>query len=190
MQLKNIPEHEKTDLPLSLKACHPFIHIQPQMPRTSLLDGDPRGMSAFMRVLRLQGLFRAMSDQHQEILIRAADDLHREDLLSEQLSKQLHNELFATMRKPEGTENSPMYYKLPAEIRAEIFSYLVVVPDQIHVFAPHDNDQHGYRLSLCGENAVDQDYGRCRCENGRPFPNTHHTPEFLDTALLLVCHLT
>lgn len=146
-------------------------------------------MSAFMRVLRLQGLFRAMSDQHQRILIQAADDLHQEDLLDERLSKQLHNELFATMRKPDGVEKSPLYYALPAEIRAEIFSYLVVVPDQIHVFAPHDNDQHGYRLSLCGEGAVDQDYGRCRCENGRPFSTVVTMPEFLDTALLLVCNL-
>ena len=127
-----------------------------------------------------------MSDQHQKMLIQAADDLHQEDLLDERLSKQLHHELFATMRKPDGVENSPLYYSLPPEIRAEIFSYLMVVPDQIHVFAPHDNDQHGYRLSLCGNDAVDLDYGRCRCANGSSFSNTVQTPDFLDTALLLV----
>ena len=159
------------------------------MPRTSLLDSDPLNMAAFMRVLRLQGLFRAMSEEHQRMLIQAADELHREDLLDDHLSKQLHNELLATMRKPDGTEDSPLYYTLPAEIRAEIFSHLVVVPDQIHVFAPHDNDQHGYRLSLCGESAMDQDFGKCGCENGRPFSLNVQTfvPEFLDTALLLVC---
>lgn len=122
------------------------------------------------------------------MLIQTAEDLHQGDLLDERLSKQLHNELLATMRKPDGTEQSAFYYTLPAEIRAEIFSYLVVVPDQIHVFAPHDNDQHGYRLSLCGESAMDQDFGRCSCENGRPFSLTvpTYTPDFLDTALLLV----
>ena len=161
------------------------------MPLKSILDRYLRDMSGLMRCLKLQNLFRAMSEEHQRILIQAADDLHQEDLIDERLSKQLHNELIATVRRPDGVEKSPLYHSLPAEIRTEIFSYLVVVPEQIHVFAPHDNDQHGYRLSLCGDDSVDMDYGRCRCENGRPSYGSAQaqTPEFLDTALLLVLAL-
>ena len=79
--------------------------------------------------------------------------------------------------------SSPLYHLLPTEIRHHIYSYVVVKSGPIHVHAPHDNYNHGFRLALCGEDMIEQDWGRCRCRNGS---NSNVMVDYLDTALLLV----
>lgn len=72
---------------------------------------------------------------------------------------------------------------LPPEILSQILSYVVVVPGNIHVYAPHNNSKHGWRLSLCPESSIDPYWGSCSCRSGRA---TGTVTDYMDTALLLV----
>jgi hypothetical protein len=72
---------------------------------------------------------------------------------------------------------------LPPELLTQILSYVVVVPGSIHIYAPHGNSKHGWRLSLCPESSFDPAWGNCSCRSGRA---TGTVTDYMDTALLLV----
>jgi hypothetical protein len=139
-----------------------------------------------------------------------APDVSDDD--SELLSVQLHRELegslrlFTTTLHPGGQPSSvieepithavTLQHKLvpatrgrntlsllPPELLSQILSYVVVVSGTIHVYAPHGNSQHGWRLSLCPESSFDPAWGSCSCRAGRP---TGTVTDYMDTALLLV----
>jgi hypothetical protein len=72
---------------------------------------------------------------------------------------------------------------LPSELLCQILSYVVVVPGSVHVYPPHNNNKHGWRLSLCPESSFDPCWGSCSCRSGRA---TGTVTDYMDTALLLV----
>jgi hypothetical protein len=72
---------------------------------------------------------------------------------------------------------------LPPELLIQVLSYVVVVPGNVHVYAPYNNRRHGWRLSLCPESLFDPCWGSCSCRSGRP---SGTVTDYMDTALLLV----
>jgi hypothetical protein len=133
---------------------------------------------------------------------------------SELLSRQLHCELegslrlFTTILRPGGQQRSVVgepitqtvklqrkleqvkqcrnkFGLLPPELLSQILSYVVAVPGNIHVYAPHGNSKHGWRLSLCPESSFDPAWGSCNCRSGRATA-TGTATDYMDTALLLV----
>jgi hypothetical protein len=141
---------------------------------------------------------------------QVVDDVANDD--SELLSLQLHSELeefvrlSATISPPGGhpknivedlrtradrphrefeqsTVSPNQLSLLPPELLSQILSYVVVVPGNVHIYAPHNNSKHGWRLSLCPESSFDPCWGSCSCRSGRP---TGTITDYMDTALLLV----
>jgi hypothetical protein len=90
---------------------------------------------------------------------------------------QLHREL------EQSTISQNKLSLLPPELFSQILSYVVVVPGNVHVYAPHNNSKHGWRLSLCPESSFDPCWGSCGCRSGRA---TGTVTDYMDTALLLV----
>lgn len=121
-------------------------------------------------------------------LIRGCDKL--EMLANEQLQRDLNDsiEREAAAKYIDGVENSPLFQKLPMEIRTHIWSYLVVVPESIHVYPVKQNVKQGFRLSRCGESAINLNNGWCNC-SGDGLSANATPPVYLDTELLLVCSL-
>jgi len=83
----------------------------------------------------------------------------QEIALDRALSSQLHGELqqylsHNNIPEKSGVDQSLLYERLPAEIRHEIYSYVVVAPQSIHIFPPKGNERLGYRLSLCEESTM------------------------------------
>lgn len=100
--------------------------------------------------------------------------------------RQLEAELQADIHRDHknGTDGSPLYRKLPAEIRAHIFSYVVAADKSVHIFPPKGNETHGYRLSLCDESSYDFELGHCRCDDRRARASVNSN--FFDNAIFLV----
>ena len=72
---------------------------------------------------------------------------------------------------------------LPPELLIQVLSYVVVVPGNIHVYAPYNNREKGWRLSLCPESLFNPCWGSCSCQSGR---SGGTATDYMDTALLLV----
>jgi hypothetical protein len=120
--------------------------------------------------------------------------VHDED--SKLLNQQLHRELERSLLLAQSADISPPSSRqahdptclgqlgvLPPELLLQVISYVVVVPGNIHVYAPHNNSKHGWRLSLCPESLFDLFWGICSCRSGR---SSGTVTDYLDTALLLV----
>ena len=120
-------------------------------------------------------------------LLRGRNEL--DDLAEEQLRRELNDavELEVSKKYVDGVKSSSLYQKLPQEIRQLIWSFVVVVPESIHVFPVKGNTRHGFRLSRCGDAYVNLANGWCECDSDRPFANPNlNPPAYLDTELLLV----
>jgi hypothetical protein len=118
-------------------------------------------------------------------LIRGCDKL--EMLANEQLQRELTEnvEREEAAKYVDGVTNSPLFQKLPMEIRTHIWSYLVVVPESIHIYPVKQNVKQGFRLSRCGEAAINLNNGWCNC-SGDGLSANATPPVYLDTELLLV----
>ena len=81
------------------------------------------------------------------------------------------------------SEHQSQLALLPPELLSQILSYIVVVPGNVHIYAPQNNSKHGWRLSLCPESYFDPCWGNCGCLSGRPIGTIS---DYMDTALLLV----
>jgi len=72
---------------------------------------------------------------------------------------------------------------LPPELLLQVLSYVVVGPDNIHVWPPYNDFKLGWRLTLCPESSFSHCWGGCRYRyrglGGRVI-------EYVDPALLLV----
>lgn len=84
-----------------------------------------------------------------------------------------------------GTTDSPLYQRLPPELRHQIYAHVVQADQSIHVFPPKGNEDHGYRLSLCEESSYDFELGHCNCEDGR-HGRSNVRSAFFDNAIFLV----
>lgn len=109
-------------------------------------------------------------------------------LASAQLQRELEESIVRDATPPQdGTAESPLYTKLPAEIRLQIFSYLIVVPESIHLHPVKGNARLGFRLSRCGDGLMNFDTGHCGCQDGLIYGQPPaNPPAFLDSELLLV----
>jgi hypothetical protein len=81
----------------------------------------------------------------------------------------------------ESTATFPSFDNLPAEIRCQIFGYVVTKDTPVHVYVPFSNSNHGFRLSLCPESSFLITYATCECRDGRVGGNS----SFFPTALLV-----
>jgi hypothetical protein len=119
-------------------------------------------------------------------LLRGGDK--EEMLANEQLQRELteYVERDEAAKYVDGVTNSPLFQKLPMEIRTHIWSYLVVVPESIHIYPVKQNVKQGFRLSRCGEAAINLNNGWCNC-SGDGLSANATPPVYLDTELLLVC---
>lgn len=93
-------------------------------------------------------------------------------------SLQLHQELLDSIihdqeRKVDGVALSPLYRKLPAEVRLHIFSYLVTCEESIHLHSAKGNANLGFRLSRCGDHMLNMNSGNCNCERASSVPLRH-----------------
>lgn len=135
---------------------------------------------------------RARSEAMASYLVRTRFDYdeHRVDVLArDQLHRELDEEVMRNYspQKPDGTIDCPLYTKLPTEVRHHIFSFLVKVPESIHLHPVKGNSKLGFRLSRCGEQSIDLRTGKCRCERGLSYIHPPPAPPaFLDTELLLL----
>jgi hypothetical protein len=105
--------------------------------------------------------------------------------------KQLQRELDETVKREadenyvDGINKSLLFQMIPTEIRHHIWSYLVVVPENIHIYTVKSNVKQGFRLSRCGDAYLSLKNGWCDCSGVSLRPNPTQ-PAFLDTELLLV----
>ena len=115
-------------------------------------------------------------------LLRGGDKL--EYFANEQLQRELDQHLAqeADAKYIDGVRDSSLFQSLPLEVRQHIWSYLVVVPESIHVYPVKRNIKQGFRLSRCGDTCINLTNGWCDC-NSDVYPNP---PAYLDTELLLV----
>ena len=118
-------------------------------------------------------------------LMRQTD---RTDVLAGQ---QLQSELNAFIRLEaeknyvDGANDSLLFQMLPVEVRQNIWSYLVVVPESVHVFPVKRNVRQGFRLSRCGDDSMNLRNGWCEC-NSDGITQNATPPSYLDTEMLLV----
>ena len=118
-------------------------------------------------------------------LLRKGDKL--DYFASQQLQAELNEsiQLEESKNYVDGVTDSLLFQKLPAEIRHYIWSYLVVVPESIHVFPVKRNVKQGFRLSRCGDACMNLTNGWCECNSDGLIQNPN-PPAYLDTELLLV----
>lgn len=111
-----------------------------------------------------------------------------ETLVNNQLQRELDDAVMREyMPAPDGIDESPLYTILPPEVRLHIFSFLVVVPESIHLHPVKGNARLGFRLSRCSESLMDFSSGKCNCQRGLMLRQPNVTPPpFLDTELLLI----
>ena len=116
------------------------------------------------------------------------DDYKIETMVNDQLQRELDDAVMRDYQPlPSGIADCPLYTILPAEIRYQIFSHLVVVPESIHLHPVKGNARLGFRLSRCPESSLDFESGKCNCQRGLSLGHASITaPEFLDTELLLL----
>ena len=138
----------------------------------------------------MRDLVRHMFDAPMSDMNLLLKYLRREDDEGRQAAAQLHQELQHHVDVEckdvlhEGVKDCPLYTMLPSEIRHHIFSYLVCVPECIHIFPVKGNPRLGFRLSRCEDSILNLDSGTCNCESG--FSPPANPPAYLDTALMLV----
>lgn len=120
-------------------------------------------------------------------LLRKGDKL--DYLAAQQLQRELNDSVQseACSNYIDGVQESLLFQKLPPEIRQHIWSYLVVVPESIHVYPVKRNVKQGFRLSRCGDACMNLTNGWCECNNDGLIQNPT-PPAYLDTELLLVRH--
>jgi 2EXR family len=110
-----------------------------------------------------------------------------ECLANDQLQRELDQTVKyeASLKYVDGVNQSPLFQRLPMEIRHQIWSYLVVVPESIHVYPVKRNVKQGFRLSRCGDVCMNLRNGWCECNNDGISANPN-PPVYLDTESLLV----
>jgi hypothetical protein len=133
-----------------------------------LLEGDPSDFDRLVRYLRRE-------DQGDR---DASLQLQRE------LQDHVDREQKTLLHK--GVRQCPLYTLLHSEIRHHIFSYIVKVPEAIHVYPVKGNPRLGYRLSRCPDALMSADSGICNCESSFSFRPPTPPPAYFDTELLLV----
>jgi hypothetical protein len=117
------------------------------------------------------------------------DEIKIEKAAADQLFSELNNDILrAEDAKTDGIQDSPLYTKLPTEIRLHIFSYLVTCEDNIHLHPVKGNTKLGFRLSRCERDGMlNMETGSCNCERGYNFRGQNNAPPaYLDTELMLV----
>lgn len=146
-----------------------------------------QGCSVIQSAFRLNSMLSTMDDSVREYIFEQVREAELELSIQQNISKQLEAELQADIYRDHknGTADSPLYQKLPPEIRHQIYAHIVNVEQSIHVFPPKGNENHGYRLSLCDESSYDFELGNCKCDDGRYSTNPVRS-DFFNNALFLV----
>lgn len=143
--------------------------------------------SAIQPALRLSNMLSNMDESVREYIFEQVREAEMELSIQQAIGKQLQAELQADIYRDhkDGTTESPLFKRLPPEIRHHIFGHIVKAEQSIHISPPKGNENHGYRLSLCNESSYDFELGHCRCEDGRFRANSVRS-EFFNNALFLV----
>src|SRR5437868_5327394 len=145
--------------------------------RTHLMDSFCKGRAGAWLGRRKQQAARDVSDDESELLNRQLQcELERSlqpfttilhpveqqhNVVEEPIvhTRKIHD------KREEATLRRNRLNLLPPELLTQILSYVVVVPGSIHIYAPHGNSKHGWRLSLCPESSFDPAWGNCSCRS-------------------------
>src|SRR6266516_3378712 len=163
--------------------------------RHLLMDSFYKGRAVAWLGRRKQQAARDVSDDESELLSRQlqcelegslqpfATILHPVEQQRNVVEEPIAHTIKLHDKLEEATLRRNRLNLLPPELLTQILSYVVVVPGNIHIYAPHGNSKHGWRLSLCPESSFDPAWGSCSCRSGRA---TGTVTDYMDTALLLV----